>query len=328
MSFSLSQAKIFRKRPTHPSPPKPPNVSKPRHFTIGDHIELQSSVIPFDFQGISAAFQAGVRGCLTRISTTIFCVCCCRRINKENSSIEVVNDEGSLAVMMFPDDCCIFELNVGTLYPLGEYSVFGFKLGDVISDPFQSYRRRADGWDSAYELSRIPRREREFPSESDGHASVITRLCIPSTSNPPARYIPPLSLQYANLSGDSKVFQQYCRVGQTSVYVGGWVMKPEVGQLIARFSATGCHMLAVIVYVGGDYVILRDSIDYAARRIRYRWGMNPQYAGEYIDCILKIRRLDWWMTANCKCVPMLPHLLDRNWTQWTYLELLHLSDGT
>lgn len=310
MSFSLPQSKLSQ---------------IPRHFSIGEHVELQSPAIPLDFQGISAAFQAGVRGCLTRISTTIFCVCCCRKINGENSSVEVVNDEGSLAVTMFPDDCCIFELAVGTLYPLCEYSAFGFKLGDVISDPYQSYRLRADGWDPACELSRS--RARRFPSESDEDASVITRICNPRASDPPGR-IPPLSQQYADLPSDSKVFKPYCRARQTSVYVGGWVRKPEVGQLVARFSAVACHLLAVIVYVGEDYLILRDSIDYAARRIRCRWGMNPGYAEEYVDCVLKIRRLDWWMTSNCKCVPMLPHLQDRDWEQWSYSDLLHLSDGT
>lgn len=336
MSLALSPLKTSRKRSVHPSPPRPQNTGKslPQYFTIGDHVELQSPehIIPYDFHAISRAFQAGVRGVLTRVTTTVFCVCCCRKINEENSSVDIVDDEGSLAVMMFPDDFCIFKLDetIGKLYPLDEYSVFGFKLGDVISDPNQMYRIRADGWDITSELSQAEGRGFQFPNEIDDDAGVITRLCIPSVTwpNPPDRYIPPLSLQYANLHDDSKVFQVYSRARQTSVYVAGWVKNPEVGQLIARFSAVGCYILAVIVYIGEDYVILRDSVDYAARRSRHRCGPLPENSFYYVDCILKIRRLDWWMTAGCKCVPMLPHRWDKDWGQWPYSELLHLSDGT
>jgi hypothetical protein len=338
MSLALSPLKLGMsgKRSAHPSPARPHNTSKsqPRYFIIGDHVELQSpeDIIPWDFQAISGAFQAGVRAVLTRISSTIFCVCGCRKINEENSSVDIVNDEGSLAITMFPDDCCIFKLDekIGKLYPLDEYSVFGFNLGDVISDPYQRYRILADGWNTTCELSQVRGRERQLPNEIDDDAGVITRLCIASINWPdhPDRYIPPLSQQYANLHDDSKVFQVFSRARQTSVYVGGWVKNPQVGQLVAKFSAIGCYILAVIVYVGENYVILRDSVDYAARRSRYRWGPLPENSMYYVDCILKIRRLDWWVTAGCKCVPLLPHRFDKDWGQWPRSELLHLSDGT
>ena len=334
MSLALTPSKleISRKRSAHPSPSRP--QSQPRYFMIGDHVELQSpkNIIPLDFLAISRAFQAGIRAVLIRIASTIFCVCCCRKINQENSSVDIVDDEGSPAVIMFPDDCCIFKLDeaIGTLYPLDEYSVFGFNLGDVISDTYQRYRTRADGWNITCESSQVSGRERQLPNEIDDDASVITRLCIASINWPdqPDRYIPQLSQQYAHLPDDSRVFQIFCRARQTSVYVGGWVKNPQVGQLVAKSSAIGCYILAVIVYVGENYVILRDSVDYAARRSKYRWGPSPFNSLYYVDCILKIRRLDWWMTAGCKCVPMLPHRFDKDWGQWPLSELLHLSDGT
>jgi hypothetical protein len=333
MSFTSSPLKTVGKRSVHPSPPKPSKGPKPPPcYNIGDHVELEFSkdIIPLDFQGVSKAFKAGARGVLTRITTVIFCVSCCRKINEENSSVEIVTDEGSLAFIMFPDDGCLFKLD-GILSPLDEYSVFGFKLGDIISDPTQMYRVRADVSDPASE-SHIGARGRGFPDSIDESVNLVRRIFIQSTFYPeiPDRYIPALSEQYANLPDDSKVFEVYSRVRCTSVYVGGWLRNPEVGQLIAVFSQIACYKLAVIVYVGMDYLILRDSIDYATRRIKHGWGSDPLSVdpANFVDGVLCIRRLDWWMTASCKCVPMLPRRQDRDWGQWPRSDLLHLSDGT
>jgi hypothetical protein len=302
-------------------------LARPRIYRIGESVELQAveDMVPMDFGSISEAFKNGMRGCLIRETFTVFCVCCCRRINIENSSVEIISDEGCPAVTMFPDSLCVFRLD-GILYPLEDYSVFGFKLGDVISDPYLQFMTRADGWDLSSENKTF---RGGLPESMDEHRCLMSRIPI-SGNGSTSDFYPPLPQSYENLPMSDKVFQQYCRARQTSVYVAGNVLNPEVGQLVARFSEIGCHILSLIVHVSERHVILRESSDYATRRLKRRWGLNPLYpgTGAYVEDILRIRRLEWWMTGSCKCVPMLPHLQLRVWGQWDHSELLHLSDGT
>jgi hypothetical protein len=299
--------------------------AQPRRYKIGESLEVQSheDVIPMGFREISDAFRGGMRGCLIRETFTVFCVCCCRKINHGNSSVEIISDEGSSATMMFPDNLCIFWLD-GVLDPLDEYTAFGFKLGDVISDPFNMFFRFADGWDPTSEESIA---SRGLPVHTDEITNLKVRQKI-SNPDQPDIFAPPLPYQYANLPKSDKVFRVYCSVRNTSVYAGGIIKDPEVGQLIARLSETGCHMLALIVHVSENYLILRDSTDYATRRIHRRWAStsrameSPNYA-----CILRLRRLDWWMAGSCKCVPKLPRLQRRYWRLWYYSQTLYLHDG-
>ena len=325
----MSLSKITTKRSAHPSPPSRPAIVK--RYMIGDQVELPSleQIVPLDFGDISRAFKKGDRGFLTRITTTVFCVCCCRKVNHGNSSVEIILDEGSQAVTTFPDNLCVFRLD-GILFPLDEYTTLGFNLGDVVSDHYHSCKIFADGWNPTLERNHCG----SFPNAVDETIHLKTRVRL-SDSQPEMvdrfnDFNPPLSRQYASLPQSDRVFLMYSLTRKTSVYVGESVKNPEVGQIICRFNEIGCDVLAVIVYVAEDYVILRDSTDYATRRIKRQWGrdpdaINPSEMFEEISCI---RRLDWWMTASCKCVPMLPHLQARDWRQWDHSELLHLSDGT
>ena len=315
----MSLSKFTTKRSAHPSPPSRPAIVK--RYMIGDQVELPSleQMVPLDFGDISRAFEKGDRGFLTRVTTTVFCVCCCRKVNHGNSSVEIIVDEGSQAVMMFPDNLCVFRLD-GILFPLDECTVFGFKLGHIVSDIYNMYEVYADGSDLTSECNDRGR----FPTATDENANQIQRDRLYTDDG--VIFNPPLPLQYASLSTSDKVFQPYTRAREASVYVGAFVKNPEVGQIVCRFYATSCYILAVIVHVAEDYVILRDSTDYAARRIKRSWGprllsLDPSM---YIEEILCIRRLDWWVTASCKCVPMLPHLQARDWRQWDHSELLHL----
>ena len=250
-----------------------------KRYAIGDVLEypLTDDMIPLDFGDVSKLFEKGERGFAINTSDTKLQVCYCKKVYPDNLCIKVIYDEGRRERKVFPDKVNIFKLD-GILSPLDEYSVFGFKLGDVISDVYRHYP-------------------------------------IASTAN-----------------STDRVFEEYSRARQTSQYVGGWVRDPQVGQMVAKFNGVGtCYSLAVIVHVAPNHVILRDSIDYATRRIKSRWGPNPMSMDPsmYVDDILRIRRLDWWMTASlCKCVPMLPHLQNRDWIQWDHSEILHLSDGT
>ena len=319
----MSLSKFTTKRSDHPSPPSRPAIVK--RYMIGDQVELPSleQMVPLDFGDISRAFEKGDRGFLTRVTTTVFCVCCCRKVNHGNSSVEIIVDEGSQAVMMFPDNLCVFKLD-GILFPLDEYTVFGFNLGDVVSDAYNMCEVYADGWDLTSECND----RGVFPTATDENVHQIHR--VRSYTVDAFIYNPPLSRQYASLPTSDKVFQSYTRAREASVYVGGCVKNPEVGQIVCRFYDISCYILAVIVHVAENHVILRDSTDYATRRIKRSWGPHPLSLDPsiYLEEILCIRRLDWWMTVSCKCVPMLPHLQARDWRQWDHSELLHLSDGT
>ena len=325
----MSLSKFTTKRSAHPSPPSRPAIVK--RYMIGDQVELPSpeQMVPLDFGDVSSAFEKGDRGFLTRVTTTVFCVCCCRNVNHENSSVEIILDEGSQAVMMFPDNLCVFRLD-GILFPLDEYTALGFNLGDVVSDYRLCYEVFADGWNPALERNHCG----IFPNAVDEQIHLKTRVRLSDswlgTEDRLNNFDPPLSRQYASLTQSDNVFLMYSQTKEASVYVGGSVKNPEVGQIICRYSEIGCDVLAVIVYVAEDYVILRDSTDYATRRIKRPWGRDPDSydISEHYEEISCIRRLDWWMTASCKCVPMLPHLRDRDWRQWDHSELLHLSDGT
>ncbi len=68
-------------------------------------------------------------------------------------------DEGDSTVTMFPEaGQPIFRLDetIGKLYAQSEHSVFGFSLGDVISDCDRIYPRIADGLDPTSEIPFIP----------------------------------------------------------------------------------------------------------------------------------------------------------------------------
>ena len=253
-------------------------TTRAKRYAIGDVLEcsIEDDAIPLNFGDISRLFGDGERGFAIKTADAMLRVCYCKKVYPDNSSVKIVCSEGHREFTVFPDTTRIFRLD-GVLFPLEEYTVFGFKLGDVISD----FHRLG----------------------SSGNEIVTDR-----------------------------VFQQYNRARQTSPFVGGWVRDPQVGQMVARYNEVGtCYSLAVIVHVAAKHVILRDSVNYATRRLKYRWGPNPMwsYPDVYVDDILLIRRTDWWMTAaSCKCVPMLPHLQDRDWCQWDHSEILHLSDGT
>ena len=323
MSFS----KFTQKRSAHPSPPSSPAIITVKHYMIGDHVELQSpeEMIPLDFGDMSEAFEKGDRGFLVRITTTVFCVCCCRKVNRGNSSVEIVSDEGSQAVMMFPDSWCVFKLH-GILFPLYEYTVFGFNLGDVISDYYNTYELHVDGCDLTSECNH----RGGFPTAADEEENRIQRVMQYDPQSARIIFNPPLSPKYAGLPKSDKVFRLYTRAREASVYVGGYVKNPEVGQIVCKRTNHGCYILAVIVHVADNHVILRDNTDYATRRIKRLWGRHPLSADplEYREEIMCVRRLDRWMTVSCKCVPMLPHLQDRDWRQWNHSELLHFFNRT
>jgi hypothetical protein len=282
------------------------------------------------FGEIARAFINGERGFLLQITDYVYAVCCCRQIHKETSSVSVIVDEANEAVMMFPGGwkTGIYRLDkaIGELYPLSAHSVFGFSLGDVISDCDRFFMRYNTGSDIMSESPRIPK----YIDELEIFVARKYADGCPRDNRYAVTFEPPLPRQYTDLKCTSDVFAVYNRARQTSKYVGLCVRNPEVGQLVARNVDSRCYVLAVIVHVTEKTVILRDGTDYAKRRIIYEWGEDPEYPHSdiFLDHFLKIRRLDWWMTASCKCVPMLPHRYSRDWAQWPKSELLHLSDGT
>lgn len=328
-----SHLALAEKRRSPPSPPHQASFSEksaPRFFAIGDHVEIypKSRLRPLSFNDILSAFAKGKRAVLIPVTECVFCVCCCKRVYERDYKIDVVMHELDIAVTMLPDaGYNLFELE-DSFGQLAEYTCYNFSLGDIISDTGRFLVQHAPGPRSLSDDIRIP-------TEWDEYEGIILRNWSLDDNEPDPGVIfsPPLPLQYASLHASSEVFISHHRHNNSSKYVGGIVIDPQVGQLVARrvAAADGCYMLSVIVYVERDFVILRDNPDYAARRIIYhrsRIGIEPDYHG-----LCHIRRpRSWWMKTSCKCVPMLQSLLpewyNRDWRQWGRSEFLHLSDGT